>query len=94
MAEAPLAGLASTARTLREYIWGMTSEADGSAATRRLELVTGLPDELHVALADGDRALNADGELRASRPSFERACKLAELAGDVQAMALAALAPR
>src|ERR1022692_3609658 len=50
-----------------------------------------LPDELHVALADGDRALNTDGDLRASRRSFERAYQLAELAGDVPAMAVAAL---
>ena len=69
----------------------MTSEADGIMARRRLELVTGQPDELRVALADGDRALNADGDLRASRPRFERAYQLAELAGDAEAMALAAL---
>ncbi len=50
-----------------------------------------LSDELHAALADGDRALNTDGDLRASRQSFERAYQLAELAGDGPAMAVAVL---
>ncbi len=59
-------------------------------ATRRLELVSDLSAELHVALADGDRALSDEGDLRASRSSFERAYQLAELAGDVHAMGLAA----
>ena len=82
----------------------MTSEADHDAANRRQsatgppdELAPGelrsdpLPVELHAALADGDRALNTDGDLRASRRSFERAYQLAELAGDGPAMAVAAL---
>jgi hypothetical protein len=47
--------------------------------------------ELEVALADGARALHADGDLQASRHNFERAYPLAERAGNVQAMALAAL---
>jgi hypothetical protein len=47
--------------------------------------------ELHRALADGDRALQTDGDLVASRASFERAYQLAELAGDPSAMATAAL---
>ena len=78
----------------------MTSEADQNAASRR-QSATGPPgellpdepaaDELHVALADGDRALGTDGDLRASRQSFERAYRLAELAGDVPAMAVATL---
>ena len=82
----------------------MTSQADRSAACGR-QSATVPPDdlaprdlpadplsgELHAALADGDRALNTDGDLRASRRSFERAYQLAELAGDVPAMAAAAL---
>lgn len=69
----------------------MTGKAEGRSATRRLELVADLADELQAALADGDRALNADGDLQASRGNFERAYQLAEEAGHVQAMALAAL---
>jgi hypothetical protein len=48
-------------------------------------------DELQSALSDGDRALHADGDLHASRENFERAYQLAITAGDVPAMALAAL---
>jgi hypothetical protein len=69
----------------------MTSEADPSSATRRLKLVHEFPAGLHAALADGDRALYSDGDLRASRESFERAYQLAELAGDAEAMTAAAL---
>ena len=73
----------------------MTSEADGVMPSRRLELVADEPEELALALADaladGARAQHEDGDLRASRQSFERAYRLAEQAGDVQAMALAAL---
>ncbi len=47
--------------------------------------------QLHFALADGERALSTEGDLAASRLSFERAYGLAELAGDVPAMATAAL---
>jgi hypothetical protein len=68
----------------------MTTEADGAAA-RRLELVTDVTDELLAALADGDRALSDDGDLQASRRSFDRAYRLAEQAGDIHAMARAAL---
>jgi len=46
---------------------------------------------LAAALAAGARALNTDGDLRASRQDFDRAYRLAEQAGDVPAMALAAL---
>ncbi len=42
-------------------------------------------------LADGARAQYADGDLSASRQYFEQAFQLAERAGDVRAMALAAL---
>ena len=69
----------------------MASVADGGSATRRLERVTGLPDELRASLADGERALAESGDLRASRQSFERAYQLAELAGEPEAMALAVL---
>jgi tetratricopeptide (TPR) repeat protein len=69
----------------------MTSEADPSSATRRLKLVHEPPAGVHAALADGDRALYAEGDLRASRESFERAYQLAERAADAQAMAAAAL---
>ena len=68
----------------------MTSEA-GPAAPTRLELPAERADELQAALAGGARALYTDGDLRASRQDFERAYQLAERAGDVQAMALAAL---
>src|SRR5580704_312695 len=69
----------------------MTSEADGVMPSRRLELVADQAEELAAALADGARAQYADGDLLASRESFERAYRLAEQAGDVQAMAAAAL---
>ncbi len=69
----------------------MTSEADGVMPSRRLELVADQPEELAAALADGSRAQYEDGDLLASRPSYERAYRLAEQAGDVQAMAVAAL---
>ena len=69
----------------------MTSEADGAMPSRRLELVADQAGELAAALADGSRAQHEDGDLLASRPSYERAYRLAEQAGDVQAMAVAAL---
>ena len=59
--------------------------------SRRLELVADQAEELAAALADGSRAEHEDGDLLASRPSYERAYRLAEQAGDVQAMAVAAL---
>src|SRR5215469_3141655 len=69
----------------------MTGEAGQPASTRRLELVTEPADGLMAALADGAHARDVDGDLRASRQYFERAYQLAERAGDVQAMAQAAL---
>src|SRR5580658_2937751 len=69
----------------------MTSEAGHVSATRRLELVTDPADELTVMLADGARAQYTDGDLSASRQYFEQAFQLAERAGNVRAMALAAL---
>jgi tetratricopeptide (TPR) repeat protein len=79
----------------------MTSEAGGGTAARRLELVADQAvaaqaaadrvAELAAALAAGARALNTDGDLRASRQDFDRAYRLAEQAGDGPAMAVAAL---
>jgi hypothetical protein len=69
----------------------MTSGSERRTAARQVELVTDRADELEVALAAGDRALNADGDLQASRQSFERAYQLAEQAGDIEAMAAAVL---
>ena len=69
----------------------MTSEAGHVSPSRRLELVTDPADELAVTLADGARAQYVDGDLGASRRHFEQAFQLAERAGDVRAMALAAL---
>ncbi|HET9893431.1 MAG TPA: hypothetical protein VFQ44_00605 [Streptosporangiaceae bacterium] len=43
------------------------------------------------ALAAGERALHTDGDLPASRASFERAYRLAEQAGQAESMAMAAL---
>jgi hypothetical protein len=69
----------------------MTSGTDGVVPSRRLELVTGQADELKAALAAGARAQHEDGNLQASRQSFERAYRLAEQAGHAESMALAAL---
>ena len=57
----------------------------------RLGQVSGLPDELWVSLAEGERALGDFGDLRASREAFDRAYQLAELAGEPEAMGRAAL---
>jgi hypothetical protein len=64
----------------------MASELDNQA-----DSVAFRADELESALSSGDRALHTDGDLHASRRHFERAYQLAVAAGDVQAMALAAL---
>jgi len=69
----------------------MAGAVDGGSATRRQEAVTGLPDELRVCLADGERALTDSGDLRASRACFGYAYQLAELAGEPEAMAVAVL---
>ena len=69
----------------------MAGEADGVMPSRRLELVADQAEELAAALADGARAQHEDGDLLGERPSFELAYRLAEQAGDVQAMAVAAL---
>jgi hypothetical protein len=69
----------------------MGSDPGRAPATRRLELLADPARGLAAALAAGARAQWTDGDLRASRQHFERAYRLAERAGDVQAMALAAL---
>jgi hypothetical protein len=67
----------------------MAGEAGEVMPRRRRGLADHQADELAIALAAGDRALNTDGDLQASRQFFERAYRLAEQAGDVPAMALA-----
>ncbi|MGW3247230.1 hypothetical protein [Streptomyces sp. NPDC001070] len=47
--------------------------------------------ELQTLLDEGTRAVVDDGDLRAGRDRFERAYRIAESAGDVRAMAVAAL---
>jgi hypothetical protein len=69
----------------------MPGEAGREASTRRLELVADPADGLGAALLAGARARDVDGDLRASRQSFEQAYQQAERAGDAPAMALAAL---
>ncbi len=69
----------------------MAGVAGGGSATRRLEQVAGLSEELRGCLVDGDRALTDSGDLLASRESFGRAYELAERAGEPEAMARAVL---
>jgi hypothetical protein len=57
----------------------------------RLGRATGQDDEFWVSLAEGERALTKSGDLLASRAAFGHAYQLAELAGEPEAMALAAL---
>ena len=64
----------------------MTSGGDHRAHSVALRA-----DVLASALSDGDRALHTEGDLHASRRNFEQAHQLAAAAGDVDAMALAAL---
>ncbi len=73
------------------YIEDMTSDAGGAAPARRLELVADTGVRAADALADGDRARDADGDLHESRRHYERAWQLAEAAGDAAALAAAAL---
>jgi hypothetical protein len=70
------------ANTIRKVASEVNHQAD-SVAFRA--------DELESALSRGDRALQIDGDLHASRHNFERAYQLAVAAGDVPAMAEAAL---
>ena len=69
----------------------MTEAAKRDTTARRPAPASGLEVELNAALTAGDRALNSDGDLVASRQSFERAYQLTERTGDTDAMARAAL---
>ncbi|HXB50572.1 MAG TPA: hypothetical protein VNW50_22675 [Streptosporangiaceae bacterium] len=69
----------------------MTQAANGEATARRPVPASGRQDELQAALLAGEGSLNTDGDLVASRQSFERAYQLAERAADAGAMARAAL---
>jgi hypothetical protein len=69
----------------------MTSAASGEATAREPDPVASLHGELRAALAAGDKALSTDGDLLASRQSFERAYQLAEQAAAADGMARAAL---
>jgi hypothetical protein len=57
----------------------------------RPDLAAGPSAELRSVLATGQRSLYFDGDLRASRDNFQLAYQLAELTGEVEAMAQAAL---
>jgi len=69
----------------------MARAANEEAAGGPPDPAGGRRDELRAALSAGDRSLNTDGDLVASRESFERAYQLAERAADAGAMAQAAL---
>jgi hypothetical protein len=69
----------------------MTKEVAGVADTSHADSASVLEDELRFSLAAGNRALDVDGDLSASRNYFERAHQLAERSCDVRAMALASL---
>jgi hypothetical protein len=69
----------------------MASGAGGRTAACSRGVATTRAAGLRAALTAGDLALHAEGDLQASRQSFERAYRLAEQAGDVPAMAIAAL---
>jgi hypothetical protein len=87
---APLAeGLDGAVRP--EYIEQMGTELSGALSSRGPELPAGQAAALAGSLAAGARAQHDDGDLQASRQAFERAYLLAEQAGDVSALAVAAL---
>jgi hypothetical protein len=69
----------------------MADETAGVLAAKGQEDVTLPAEEIRSYLADGTDALHEHGDLRASRPHFERAYQRAEQAGDVRAMTHAAL---
>src|SRR5271166_230814 len=69
----------------------MTGAAERATTSRGPDPASGLEAKLNAALTAGDRALNSDGDLVASRQSFERAYQLAERTGDTDGMARAAL---
>jgi hypothetical protein len=69
----------------------MMSPGGTTTRVRRPESAAEVPDELQTALEAVVCAQGAAGDLAASRRSFERAYQLAEQAGQVQAMAQAAV---
>jgi hypothetical protein len=69
----------------------MAGQADETMDSSRPDVAAGQSAGLRSALASGQRALHFDGDLRASRDHFQRAYQLAEVAGEVEAMAEAAL---
>lgn len=69
----------------------MADETAGLTAAKAHDDATRTAEEIRLSLNDGMHALHEQGDLRASRPHFERAYQLAEQAGDVRAMAGAAL---
>jgi len=69
----------------------MASQADETMGSSRPDVAAGPSAELRSVLARGQRALSFDGDLLASRDSFQLAYQLAELTGEVEAMANAAL---
>ncbi|HEY6790318.1 MAG TPA: hypothetical protein VI365_23725, partial [Trebonia sp.] len=69
----------------------MTKEVAGGTFTSRADSAPALEDELRLCLAAGNRALDVDGDLNASRHYFERAYQLAEQSSDVLAMARSSL---
>ena len=69
----------------------MADETAGVTVANGQDVTTLPAEEIRSSLADGTAAVDEHGDLRASRPHFERAYQLAEQAGDVRAMARAAL---
>ena len=69
----------------------MADETAGVTVAKGHEVTTLTAEEIRSSLADGTAAVDEHGDLRASRPHFERTYELAEQAGDVRAMARAAL---
>jgi hypothetical protein len=71
--------------------WFVPMLSPGGTTTRVYRPSSEVADELRAALEAGVSAQDAAGDLAASRRSFERAYQLAEQAGQVQAMAGAAV---
>jgi hypothetical protein len=69
----------------------MTSQADGTTDSAKPDLAAASSAALRSALASGHQALYVDGDLLVSRDSFDSAYRLAELTGEVGAMAQAAI---
>jgi hypothetical protein len=73
------------------HAWFVPMMSPGGTTTRVYRPSSEVADELQAALEAGVSAQGAAGDLAASRRSFERAYQLAEQAGQVQAMARAAV---